>query len=546
MSVVPDQSVSQLTLDQVRFCVIDLETTGATPLSAAITEVGAVIYQGGQEVDRFQTLINPERLIPASIVMLTGISNSMVADAPKIADVLNELVAFIGTSVVVAHNARFDLGFINAALLNNDHQHLTNEVVDTVALARRLVRNEVPNCKLRTLAFSLRLDHQPSHRAINDVLATGDLLYFLIERASRFGVNTLSELVALTTMSAHPEAKKLPLTDDLPRGPGVYMFLDADGEVLYIGKAANIRQRVRSYFGMNDSRKKVGSLLRLLKSIRYIETPDAVTAEILEIRMIGGLRPRYNHVGTRQEKYCYVRLTTHEEWPRLVITKTVSAKGMYIGPMRSRSTAREFIDAIESVVPLRRCTVRMGKNYSAPPDASACSAARLGFAFCPCSGSADPARYVEVVQLVVDTLEQRTQLVNERLQMKMGEHSTHQRFEEASLVRDRIECLSTTLFRHQQATSLRAQSELVLQTEGIEYHVSRGVLVKTIKDGEVFSPVVNDSKKETTNSDLLEFQEQISAHLSPPVCGDTIDEVILSREIDENLCLARLRDSLLQ
>lgn len=159
------------------------------------------------------------------------------------------------------------------------------------------------------------------------------------------------------------------------------------------------------------------------------------------MRIIGNLRPRYNYVGTRREKYCYVRLTTHEEWPRLVITKSSSQKGVYIGPIRSRSAARNVVDAIESVVPLRRCTVRMGKNYKPDAEATTCSAARLGLAFCPCSGSVDASEYAKVVQLVHDTLMQKSTEVVTRLQNKMDEHSKNQRYEEASVVRDRIDTL---------------------------------------------------------------------------------------------------------
>jgi DNA polymerase-3 subunit epsilon len=139
-------------LSEVTFCVLDLETTGSSPGSSSITEIGAIKYRGGHEIGRFETFINPETSIPAAIVLLTGITDSMVRDAPKIGEVLEELLTFIGDSVFVAHNARFDLGFVNSALLMHDHAELRNEVVDTVSLARRLVRNEVPNCKLRTLA----------------------------------------------------------------------------------------------------------------------------------------------------------------------------------------------------------------------------------------------------------------------------------------------------------------------------------------------------------------------------------------------------------
>ena len=178
-------------LSQVTFCVVDLETTGSSSSVGGITEIGAVKYQGGEEVSRFSTLINPGQPIPANIVMLTGISSSMVADAPRIEDVLETFLDFVQGTVLVAHNARFDVGFLNAALERHGYDPLSNAVVDTVTLARRLVRSEVPNCKLSTLAAHFNFPHQPIHRAMDDVLATGDLLHYLIERAAAVGITQI-------------------------------------------------------------------------------------------------------------------------------------------------------------------------------------------------------------------------------------------------------------------------------------------------------------------------------------------------------------------
>jgi DNA polymerase-3 subunit epsilon len=259
------------------------------------------------------------------------------------------------------------------------------------------------------------------------------------------------------------------------------MFVDDAGKILYIGKATNLRSRVRSYFGAGETRKKVGALLKLVKGVHFIETPDPVTAEVLEIRLIGKLRPRYNFVGTRSEKYCYVRLTTDEEWPRLVVTKVPSAKGISVGPISTRTMAREMIEAIESVVPLRRCTVRMGRNYVASPDAPVCSAAQLGLAQCPCSGSADPVSYAEIVQTVADVLTQKSTQVLDLLDEKMKAHSAARQFEDAALIRDRIQTVNTILRRHRQATALRQEASLTIQAGDVTYELECGVLRRLMR-----------------------------------------------------------------
>ena len=523
-----DTLTTSIPLHDVEFCIIDLETTGGSHEYHSITEIGAVKYRGGIEIDRFTTLVNPGCAIPPFITVLTGITNTMVATAPPIEDTLQPLLNFIGTSVLVAHNARFDIGFINAALLMHDYEPLPNRVLDTVGLARRIVGAEVKNCKLSTLASSFNFPHQPSHRAINDVLATGDLLHLLIERAAGFGIFDLDEFAAMSKIWSHPQASKLKLTVDLPRTPGIYLFVDNRGDVLYVGKATNIRSRVRSYFGTADTRRKVGSLLKLMHAIHYVSTPDVLTAEVLELRMISKLRPRYNFAGTRSAKYCYVRLTLGEQWPRLAITTRVTATStdLYLGPISTRSIAREVVDAIESVVPLRRCTVRMGRNYRAPDDAPMCSAAQLGLAHCPCSGTADPTSYAIEVQRVVAAMQGNAQPIIDSLTDKMNKHSQAQRFEEAGFVLNRIEALQSVLLRTQSAQQLVAAGNFTFTNNNITYHVQSGLLHTTHVDNVAFSPIPPPLKANFTQF----LQPPALPDQSAPINSDIIDEV---------LCIAR-------
>jgi DNA polymerase-3 subunit epsilon len=518
-------------LSHVTFCVLDIETAGGSPNGEGITEIGAVKYCGGEEIDRFNVLINPGCSIPPFIVTLTGISDHMLRHAPPVDTILPSLIEFIGDSVFVAHNARFDLGFVNAALEAHGYEPLSNPVIDTVQLARRLVRNEVPNCKLSTLAKSLNLRHQPIHRAMDDVLATGDLLHYLIERAAALGVFYLEDLIALPKIGGHPQSKKLAATHNLPRSPGVYMFVDDHNAILYVGKATNIRARVRNYFSTNESRNKVGSLLKLMHAVHYIETPDALTAEVIESRIIGKLKPRYNRAGTRAEKYCYVRFTTDEEWPRLVVTKTPSDKGIFIGPLSTRSAARDIIDAIESVVPLRRCTVRMGKSYKVPQDAQVCSAARLGLAQCPCSGTADATTYTELVSTVSNTLLGTSTAVTELLEAKMRAHSEAQRFEEAAMVRDRIDNINNALRKQASTTALRTAGDFVIEHNNVTYEIQCGVLVNTRYSDQLFTPLTSDG---FALGDLIE----------PPTQPHTDAGLVTPESIDEIMCIVRFMNKI--
>lgn len=298
MSVIVQPSFDDLgtPLANVTFVVLDVETTGGSPATGSLTEVAAARYRGGELLGTYRTFVRPDVRIPPHITALTGISDEMVADAPSVGEMLPSFLEFVGGAVIVGHNIRFDLSFLNHALEATDRPRLTNASVDTLALARRLVRDMVPNCKLGTLASSLRLDHQPSHRALDDVLATGDLLHLMIERAGTYGIMALDELLNLPRLVGHPQSAKLRLTTRLPHRPGVYWFTDAAGNVLYVGKATDLQGRVRSYFS-GDTRPKVGQLLRLLDGVHHRICPGPLTAAVLEGRLIRAWAPPFNRQG---------------------------------------------------------------------------------------------------------------------------------------------------------------------------------------------------------------------------------------------------------
>ncbi len=442
-------------LRDVTFCVLDLETTGGHRADDQITEIGAVKVRGGAFLGTFQTLVNPGKAIPPQITMLTGLSDAIVHHAPRIGAVLPSLQEFIGDAVIVGHNIGFDLAFLRHGLERTGRAPLRNPSIDTVALARRLVRDEVPDCRLGTLASRFRLDHKPSHRALDDALATTDLLHLLIERASALGVLGLDDLFALAKLAGHPQAAKLKMTSDLPRSPGVYMFCGHRDQVLYVGKATNLRQRVRSYFG-SDDRRKIGPMLRETQSVRHLDLPDPLTAEVVESRLIASLLPRYNRTGTRVEKYCYVRLDTGSAWPRLSITKNPSASGLHLGPLPSRTMANLVIDALHTAIPLRRCSARIPRHGMAPLDASPCASAQLGVALCPCSGTTDPVAYAAVVEVAIRAMSGDSAEVVERLDVRMRALAAQHRFEDAAVTRDRLGALQGALKRRGLVESLRA------------------------------------------------------------------------------------------
>lgn len=196
-----DLAVPDLELTDVAFAVVDVETTGGSPDTDALTEIAAAVVVGGRCIEVFDQLVHPGGPIPPFITALTGISAVTVAGAPAAADVLPDLCRLLEGRVLVGHNLPFDLGFLDGALQAAGMAQLAQPRVDTLVLARLLLGPRVANCRLSTLADTLALLHRPSHRAMADVLATADLLQHLLLRLQAIGVRRLPDLLAFAAQA---------------------------------------------------------------------------------------------------------------------------------------------------------------------------------------------------------------------------------------------------------------------------------------------------------------------------------------------------------
>jgi DNA polymerase-3 subunit epsilon len=427
-------------LCDVPFCVLDIETTGGSPMSCGITEIGAVRYRGGALESAFHTMVNPGQEIPPFITVLTGITHAMVVEAPTIEQAFPSLLEFVGDAVVVGHNVRFDLSFLNVAAERLGYGRLSNRSIDTAALARRLVRSEVRNLKLSTLAGYFRSPVQPNHRALDDAKATAHVLWGLLERAGTLGVTHLEDLLALPTARGTPHYGKIRLTDALPRRPGVYLFRDRNGEIFYVGKAKNLRSRVRSYF-YGDTRRTVAQMLRELDTIEHRVCETELEAAVAEVHLISTHRPRHNRRSKPSRAPHWVRLTK-EPFPRLALARSPRPDGLaYLGPFRGRHGARLIVEALWDALPLRRCTGEPGSR-DAP-----CALAQLGVALCPCDGTLSEPMYREVVDRLIAGVENDAALLLDPLVSKIEQLAAAGRFEEAAWVRDRHAALGRAIER---------------------------------------------------------------------------------------------------
>ena len=400
-------------------------------------------YRGGERLGTFGSLVDPRQPIPPYVAQLTGISDAMVSGAPPIEHVLPSLLEFLRGAVFVAHNASFDFGFLNANLRRLDYPPLEGPPVCTAKLARRVVWPDVPNVRLQTLARYFRTRVQPSHRALADAEATGEVFAGLLDAGARLGILTLGDLREACSARGRPNFGKIALAASLPRSPGVYLFEDRSGRVLYVGKAKDLRARVKSYF-YGDERKKVQDLLASVAAVRGVPTDGELEALALEARLIARHEPRYNAHGKRWRRYAYLKVDLRDAWPRIKVVRSASSgdDAVYLGPFGSSSRARLAKEALEHVAPIRRCTTSMGARTRFAP----CALADMGRCAAPCDGRTTPEAYARLVRELLASIAAPGSML-EDLEARMSVLAEQERYEEAALARDRLRALADALAR---------------------------------------------------------------------------------------------------
>ena len=446
-------------LRDLTFCVVDLETTGGSAVAGSmITEIGAVKVRGGEVLGEFQTLVNPHTQIPAFIAVLTGISNSMVADAPPIESALPAFLEFAAGAVLVAHNAPFDVGFLKHFAEQQGRAWPRFEVLDTAKLARRVItRDDAPNCKLSSLARVFNSGTTPNHRALSDARATVDVLHGLMARLGGLGVHTLEELQTFSSRVSTAQRKKRHLAESLPHAPGVYLFRDDRSRVLYVGTSRDLRTRVRSYFTASETRSRMGEMVGLASSVTGIECATPLEAEVRELRLIAEHKPRYNRRSRFPEKVHFIKLT-REAWPRLsLVRRVLDDDADYLGPFGSRKTAEKCLTALHDTFPVRQCSDKLARE----PSRSPCVLAEMGRCLSPCDGSADASAYAAVVRQLRDTLLHSPDEVVAAINTRMSALAADERFEEAGVHRDRLAAFIRAAARTQRLSALTRCAEVV-------------------------------------------------------------------------------------
>jgi DNA polymerase-3 subunit epsilon len=279
------------------YAIVDIETTGTYAAANGITEISIHVFDGNKVIEQFQTLINPGQSIPQYIQSFTGITDEMVADAPRFENVADKIHSLLHDKIFVAHNVNFDYSFIKASLNHSGFEFNTKKLC-TVRLSRKIFPG-FPSYSLGNLCHSLGITITNRHRASGDAEATVEVFRMLLQNDKELHISK-SLLKNSKEQSLPPNVPKEQF-DKLPYCPGVYYFHNEKGKIIYVGKARNIRYRVNSHFSNNSESRQKQNFLRHVYDISFHPCATELMAQILESAEIKRLWPIFNYSQKRWE-----------------------------------------------------------------------------------------------------------------------------------------------------------------------------------------------------------------------------------------------------
>lgn len=357
------------------FVLLDLETTGANPVADRITEIAAIRVEGGQVVERWETLVNPDCAIPPFIERIIGITDAMVADAPRFAELAPRVRAFLDGAVFVAHNVRFDYGFIR-----NEFSRIGEDfeapVMCTVKLSRALYP-EHHRHGLDALIARHGFMCDARHRAMGDA----DVLWQFLQLAQREFPAEVFEKAweRASRFAARPPTLPEGILEGLPDASGVYRFYGEADEVLFVGRSVSLRARVMEHFAAIDRKSKEGDLARAVRRLDWIEAAGELAATLLEMELVRTHRPRHNRLGAIRDEACGLRVSLRRRRPPVLARVPLEGSDPadwedVFGAFRGRKEADAVLREIASTYQL--CLRRLGFEAAGSGACAACRAGR--------------------------------------------------------------------------------------------------------------------------------------------------------------------------
>jgi len=442
------------TISNSTISVVDIETTGLSAQYNRITEIGIVKITEGKIVSEYSTLINPEQFIPPYITALTGITNELVYGKPTFKQIFPDIKEQIESSSVAigGHNVSFDYRFVNTSAERSGFKQITLPSLCTCRLARRL-NLPVHSKSLDNLSKFYGIKRTRIHRALDDARATAKIfLHFFDKMIGEMNMETLDEILSFQHKKIYgfikPSAKMLELRKaarDFPENPGVYMMRDKENEIIYVGKASNLRKRAGSYFYHNTSHDiKTKKLLRHVRKIECQTTGSELSALILESKLIKKYKPDFNSAGIRYRRFPFIKIDVQNDYPKAVKAYDIKLDGAkYYGPFRSSRTVNDLLETINREYYLRSCReVKLKVSKSRSP----CLYHQIGQCMAPCNYTQSVTDYRRMIDYAISYIEsQTTDSALNTMEQSMTALADELMFEEAAHVRNRIEDLKRVL-----------------------------------------------------------------------------------------------------
>lgn len=424
-------------LSECEFVAVDLETTGCRPGRNSIIEIGAVRFTSTSITGVFDRLVRPCESIPRAVEELTGITASMVATAGDVGAAVHDFAAFADGAVLVAHNYRFDLSFLDHEAEILGLPQLQRPIIDTLNLMRRL-RPESRRFSLGTLAAEYATPTTPDHRAGNDARATAEILQAVVPDLRDLGLRTVGDLASYCGLDGQRAlAERLALTANVTDEPGVYLLRDDSGAVIFVGHAKSLRLRTRQYFYAGSSSD---ALAVKVASITTLRTPSQLDAVLIEQRLIDRHRPEHNPAGRLSRRTYLVKVDTKSPFPGIRVVEAPKTRGRLFGPFTSRWAARTLVDSLVEAYDLRRCARRLSAELALAPcehrDAGTCPA--------PCVRPVDGAEYSRRLERALTVFDDPTET---RLRLLEMQHraASEGRYEDAIRHREGVRAVDRTV-----------------------------------------------------------------------------------------------------
>ena len=483
-----------LALIDTPFVVVDLETTGGSALFDRVLEVAAIRVQNGVVQQRVERLVEPGMPIPPFVTRMTGINAALVRGEPTFDRLVPELKQLLEGAVVVAHNATFDCNFLSNAF-KRAGLSWSGEPLCTLRLARRLMPG-LHSYRLDSLCAVLGFTFVQRHRAGPDADATLQVLQHLLLTAFKNGIDTLAGLLHLqkqpVTRKRHGTKGRVDESQvaSLPTSPGVYLLKDWHGQVVYVGKSVNVRQRVRTHLrpsgtARGPAQPRLRRRLPHIADVEAIETKSELEALLLESKLVKRYLPEANSLLRDYQDYPFIKVDLTDPYPRLEATRErPSDSAAFFGPFRRAGVVSSAVVFLNEQLGLRQCSGEL------KPGQSACALLEMKKCLGPCVGAVAPDAYRATVDEALGVLRGQSTDVLERASERRDALGEQLRFEEAAELRDRIRDVEQVISVQQRLAAF-AERNLVLVTPDRQPDRRRLLLVRGGRLAEEVSLPIN-------------------------------------------------------